>query len=67
MTYEEMEEKIAELEREVAFSRHELSLLGTSRQRMMRRTVQACWERDMALEWGRDLEKELNDIKEGKV
>lgn len=64
---EEEEEKMAELERELAFSRHELSLLGTSRQRMMRRTVQACWERDMALEWGRDLEKELNDIKGGKV
>ena len=63
---EEEEEKMAELERELAFSRHELSLLGTSRQRMMRRTVQACWERDMALEWGRDLERELNEAKKAK-
>lgn len=37
---------IDELRREMAFDKYQLSLLGASRQRMMRRTVLASLERD---------------------
>lgn len=36
-------------EKELAFLKHELSLVNVSRRRMMQRTVLACFERDAAV------------------
>lgn len=49
-----MNKTIKDLEMEVAFAQRQIDLLGTSRQRMMKRTVQTSMQRDKLLDAVRD-------------
>jgi ABC-type Fe3+-citrate transport system substrate-binding protein len=54
MNLYEYEDKINKLQKELSFAHAELDLIGVSRQRMMQRTVQASFQRDLLIESIRD-------------
>lgn len=54
MTDQTTDKFIRDLQMEVAFAQRQLDLLSTSRQRMMKRTVQASLQRDTLIDAIRD-------------